>query len=185
MTSSTPAPDDIPEINDPGVKIVRHSFGGGSALFIVLGLFTMGALVTYKLSMDGNPAFVAEEPASVAPASFGAAAAKQTPVSETSLTDSGEMELVPIQDKPEDETKIHEAIDGAFRTLDPQDATKMELFLSRYGNHPYAVEKGYVETVRKSVTTLEQQDAEEERKRKKEQQAVPWDMGVEPPKGQD
>jgi hypothetical protein len=185
MTSSTPVPNDIPEINDPGVKIVRHSFGAGSALFIVLGLFTLGALVTYKLSMDGNPAFMAEEPAPAAPAPSGAAAAKQTPVSETSLTDAGETELVPPQDKPEDETKIHDAIDGAFRALDTQDANKMDMFLSRYGNHPYAVEKGYVETVRKAVTTLEEQDAEEERKRKTEQQAVPWDMGVEPPKGQD
>jgi hypothetical protein len=185
MTSSTPVPDDIPDLADPGVKIVRHSFGGGSALFIVLGLFTMGALVTYKLSMDGNPALMPEEPASAAPASSGAADAKQTAESEASLTDAAEMELVPLQDKPEDEAKIHEAIDGAFRALDPQDANTMDMFLSRYGNSPYAVEKGYVETVRKAVTTLEQQDAEEERKRKKEQQAVPWDMGVEPPKGQD
>ncbi len=182
MTSSTPVPDDIPDLADPGVKVVRHSFGAGSALFIVLGLFTLGALVTYKLSMDGNPAFMAEE---AAPASPGKAAAKQTAETKASLTDAGEMELVPLQDKPEDETKIHDAIDGAFRALDTQDANKMDMFLSRYGNHPYAVEKGYVETVRKAVTTLEQQDAEEERKRKTEQQAVPWDMGVEPPKGQD
>ena len=182
MTSSTPVPDDIPDLADPGVKIVRHSFGGGSALFIVLGLFTMGALVTYKLSMDGNPGLMSEEPA---PALPGKADAKQTAKSATALTDANEMELVPLQDKPEDETKIHDAIDGAFRALDTQDANKMDMFLSRYGNHPYAVEKGYVETVRKAVTTLEQQDAEEERKRKTEQQAVPWDMGVEPPKGQD
>lgn len=185
MTSSTPAPDDIPDLADPGVKIVRHSFGGGSALFIVLGLFTLGALVTYKLSMDGNPALIAEEPAPAVPASFGAAAAKQTAEIKAALKDAGEMELVPVQDKPEDETRIHDAIDGAFRALDTQDANRMDMFLSRYGNHPYAVEKGYVETVRKAVATLEQQDAEEERKRKTEQQAVPWDMGVEPPKGQD
>ena len=182
MTTSTPVPDDIPDLADPGVKVVRHSFGGGSALFIVLGLFTMGALVTYKLSMDGNPGLMSEEPA---PALPGKADAKQKAKSATALTDANEMELVPLQDKPEDETKIHDAIDGAFRALDTQDANKMDMFLSRYGNHPYAVEKGYVETVRKAVTTLEQQDAEEERKRKTEQQAVPWDMGVEPPKGQD
>ncbi len=185
MTSSTPVPDDIPDLADPGVKIVRHSFGGGSALFIVLGLFTLGALVTYKLSMDGNAGLTLEEPATAAPASSGAAESPQVLKTATAPADVATMELVPLQDKPEDETKIHDAIDGAFRTLDPQDASNMEMFLSRYGNNPYAVEKGYVETVRKAVTTLEQQDAEEERKRKKEQQAVPWDMGVEPPKGQD
>lgn len=184
MTSSTPAPDDIPEINDPGVKIVRHSFGGGSALFIVLGLFTMGALVTYKLSMDGMAAGDLELPASPALYSSDEPKAKQAADADTTPPEDFALELDPRQDAASDEAKIREAIDWAFRTLDPQDATKMELFLSRYGNHPYAVEKGYVETVRKAVTTLEQQDAEDERKRKTEQQAVPWDMGVEPPKGQ-
>jgi hypothetical protein len=42
-----------------------------------------------------------------------------------------------------------------------------------------------VELAGKAYDSLIQQEEDEESRRQKEQQAVPWDMGVEPPKGKD
>jgi hypothetical protein len=185
MTSSTPVPDDIPDLADPGVKVVRHSFGAGSALFIVLGLFTLGALVTYKLSMDDMAAREFEK--SVAPALL----ASDEPVVKETVKDNATppedfaLELAPQQTAAVDQSKLHEAIDGAFRKLDQQDADELKLFIARFASDPYAVEKGYVELAGKAYDSLIQQEEDEESRRQKEQQAVPWDMGVEPPKGKD
>ena len=185
MTSSTPVPDDIPDLADPGVKVVRHSFGAGSALFIVLGLVTLGALVTYKLSMDDTAARDAEK--SVAPALH---ASDEPPVKKAVKDDATApedfaLELEPQQTAAVDQSKLQETIDGAFRKLDQQDADELKLFIARFASDPYAVEKGYVELAGKAYDNLVQQEEDEESRRQKEQQAVPWDMGVEPPKGQD
>ena len=183
MTEATPLPDDIPEINDPGVKVVRHSFGAGSALFIVLGLFAFGALVTFKLSMDGQPTDVIDTPATLALHASDEPKVKQAARDEATPPDDFAMELEPQQEAAVDETKLHETIDAAFRTLDQQDADELKLFIARFASSPYAVEKGYVELAGKAYDGLIQQEEDEEGRRRKEQQAVEWDMGVEPPKG--
>lgn len=182
MTEAVPLPSDIPEISDPGVKVVRHSFGAGSALLIVLGLFTLGGLVAYKLSMDGEAAYDTSTPATLAIQASDKPEVKPAASDKATAPEDFAMELEPQQAAAVDESKLHATIDAAFRTLDHQDADELKLFIARFASNPYAVEKGYVELAGKAYDDLVQQEEDEEGRRRKEQQAVPWDMGVEPPK---
>lgn len=185
MTESPPIPADIPELTGSDVRIVRHSFGGGSALFIMLALSAMVALVTLKMSMDsasGNNSGTAPSPALF---SADEQQVQQAARVEATPPEDFALELAPPRETAADDAKLHEAVDSAFRTLDHQDARDLKLFLSSFGSNPYAIEQGYVDLARKAADSLAQEEEDEERRRRSEQQAVPWDMGVEPPKGRD
>ncbi len=190
MTEATNLPEAIPELGEPGVKVVRHSFGTGAAVMILAGLFVTGAAVSFVMTSDREPSL--DLPPLPAPLEYSAGEAKvEQAAAETSagdsaaaLTDEASLSEMP-REAAIDDTKLKEAVDSAFRTLDQQSAADLALFLSRFGNNPYAQSRGYVELARKAADQLAQEEDQEERRRRKEQQAVPWDMGVEPPKGRD
>lgn len=83
-------------------------------------------------------------------------------------------------------------IDRAFAALDRTSIPAMREFLRRFDSIKHAEDSGYLTEVSEALQVAmareaeearltEEQEQEEERKRKQEQQAVPWDMGVEPP----
>lgn len=188
MTETTNLPEAIPELGEPGVKVVRHSFGTGAAVMILAGLFVVGAAVSFVMTSDREPAL--DLPPPPAPLEIGAGDAKvEQAAVDTRAGAAAQADEASLSEMPReaaiDDTKLKEAVDSAFRTLDQQDAADLALFLSRFGNNAYAQSRGYVELARKAADQLAQEEDQEERRRRKEQQAVPWDMGVEPPKGRD
>lgn len=190
MTEASPLPEAIPDLGDPGVKVVRHSFGTGAALMILAGLFVVGAAVSWVMTADREPRLELE--ALPVPLEYGTdeAAVEQavtqapSPSATTAQADEASLSQMP-REAAIDDTKLKEAVDSAFRTLDQQSAADLALFLSRFGNNAYAQSRGYVELARKAADQLAQEEEQEERRRRSEQQAVPWDMGVKPPEGID
>lgn len=175
MTQTQTWPDDLPDFDDPGPTIIRHSFGGPSALFVLAALLALGILVTHLIITDRNSIYHY----SLAPARLFSYAAEMRAMA-TRKTPDEDWESDP-QRRAE-----KEAIDWYFRILDPHDADKLKIFLDRYQSHPYAERKGYARIARQALAHLQRlEDEAAERRRHEDQQKVPWDLGVRPPESVD
>jgi hypothetical protein len=175
MTQTQTWPDDLPDLDEPGPTIIRHSFGGLSALIVLVALLALGILVTHLIIADRNSIYHY----SLAPARL--------------FSYSAELRAMATRKTPDDDWESDpqrraekEAIEWYFRILDPHDADKLKVFLDRFQSHPYAERKGYARTARQALAHLQHvEDEAAERRRREAQKAVPWDLGVKPPKSFD
>ena len=192
---------DLPGLDGADLKVVR--FGAGAAALILLFIVALAAIaVTVALrdhvaveerseappldmSVAGEGGSKALPVADAAPIEAGATGAA-APADDGSPTAETTTELAPQQQEQ------NRKIDRAFAALDRNSIPAMREFLRRYGSAKYAEDNGYLTEVSDALQAAiareaeearltEEQEQEEERKRKQEQQAVPWDMGVEPP----
>lgn len=184
MTQTRTWPDDLPDFDDPGTTITRHSYGGASAIIVMLFLLALALLVTGLMVADRNGYY-----------RYGSASA---PFVHSPYARELEELLAKFRTKPEDyfaeddvtpaseKAELKEAIEWHFRILDRNDAYRLELFLYRYESHPYAERKGYAREARLALARLKHlEDEAAERRRRNEQQTAPWDMGVQPPESFD
>ena len=184
MTQTLAWPDDLPDLNEPGITITRHSYGGASAIVAMVFLLALGLLVASLIAADRSRYY-----------HYGTAS---TPFLYTSDPREREELYAKFSTAPEDyfaeddatpaseKAELKEAIDWYFRILDRQDTYKLELFLNRYESHPYAERKGYAREARQALAHLKRlEDEAAEHHRRTEQQTAPWDMGVRPPKSAD
>lgn len=184
MTQTQTWPDDLPDFDDPGTNIIRHSYGGASAAVVIVFMLALGLLAASLIAAD-RTGYFRYGSASVPFVSSLDSRMREalSAVFRTAPEDYGsveDMELTPEQ------AKLKEAIDWHFRILDPNDVYKLELFLYRYESHPYAERKGYARAARQALAHLKSQaDEAAERRRRNEQQTAPWDMGVQPPESFD
>jgi hypothetical protein len=181
MTQTLAWPDDLPDLNEPGITIIRHSFGGRSALLVLIVLIALGLLVTRLMNADRYNLYnLTPAPARLAdtlPAEL------QARYLGTLVPD---YERYQNQQRAAKEESRREAIDWSYRILDPNDGKKLQIFLIRFGAHPYAVQRGYTHAARQALARIQHlEDEAEERRRREEQQTVPWDLGVKPPKSVD
>ena len=176
MTQTQTWPDDLPDLDEPGITIIRHSFGGLSASLVLVALLALGLLVASLIAADRNSIYHY----SLAPARLFNFSAERRALAtrETPDDDASENDPQRLAEK--------EAIEWYFRILDPHDAEKLKIFLDRFQSHPYAERKGYARTARQALAHLQRlEDEAAEHRRRAEQQTVPWDMGVRPPESVD
>lgn len=180
MTQTQTWPDDLPDLDEPGTTIIRHSFGGPSALLVLVTLLALGLLAAHLIAADRDSVY-----------NFTLAPARVFHLTETlpeELKARYLGTLVPDQERYEEQQRAareearREAIDWSYRILDPNDGRKLQIFLIRFGAHPYAQEQGYSRAARQALARVRHlEDEAAERRRREEQKAVPWDMGVTPP----
>lgn len=173
MTQTQTWPDDLPAFDETGTTIIRHNFGGPSALLVLVALLGLGLLVTHLIAADHDSVYsYALAPARV----FDYSAAKRALFTRKTPDDDD-------WDSNPQRRAEKEAIEWYFRILDPNDAGRLETFLSRFDLHPYAERKGYARAARQALARVRQLESEaQEHRLRAEQQSVPWDMGRRPPK---
>lgn len=184
MTQTLAWPDDLPDFDEPGTTITRHSYGGASAIIVMLFLLALALLVTGLMVADRNRYYhygTASVPFVYSP--YARELEELFAKFRTEPEDYfAEDDVTPASEKAE----LKEAIEWHFRILDRNDAYRLELFLYRYESHPYAERKGYAREARQALARLRHlEDEAAEHRRRSEQQAIPWDMGVKPPKSAD
>ena len=192
---------DLPGLDGADLKVVR--FGAGAAALILLFIVALAAIAVNVALRDH---VTVEERAEAAPLDMSVAdkgGSEALPVAEAAPIEAGATgAAAPADDgSPAAETtkelsaqqqEQNKKIDRAFAALDRSSIPAMREFLRRYGSAKYAEDNGYLTEVSDALQAAiareaeearlaEEQEQEEERKRKQEQQAVPWDMGVEPP----
>jgi hypothetical protein len=181
MTQTQTWPDDLPDLNEPGITIIRHSFGGLSASLVLLALLALGLLVTSLMIADRNNVYnYTRAPARLA----------DTLTEELKARFLGTLvpdyEAYKEQQRAARDEARREAIDWSYRILDPKDGKKLQIFLIRFGAHPYAEQRGYTQAARQALARVRHlEDEAAERRRRAEQQTVPWDLGVRPPESVD
>jgi hypothetical protein len=181
MTQTQTWPDDLPDLDEPGITVTRHSFDGLSALFVLVVLLALALLVTRLLVPYPDSLYNhARAPVRLA----------DTLPEELHARYLGT--LVPDYDRFKEQQRAakeearREAIDWSYRILDPKDGKKLQIFLFRFGAHPYAEQQGYTRAARRALARVQLlEDEAEERRRREEQKAVPWDLGIRPPKSAD
>jgi len=184
MTQTLAWPDDLPDLNEPGLTITRHSYGGASAIVVMLFLLALGLLVTSLIVAD-RARYYHYGSASV-PFVYSSNARELEELFAKIRTEPedyfAEDDVTPASEKAE----LKEAIEWHFRILDRNAAYRLELFLNRYESHPYAERKGYAREARQALARLKHlEDEAAEHRRRTEQQTAPWDMGVRPPESVD
>ena len=204
MSTRAEGPDAaaLPAIDGSDLKVVR--FGNGAAVLILL-LIAGLAVVAVNVALRDH--FVSEE-TSRRPALRVPVEARVEPAatsgSDASAPFEGGLAATPAPDKseapaPSTPAKAdpgtqddNERIDQAFAVLDQSNVEDMRAFLRKYDGVKYAEERGYLSEISDALQTAlakaseepaapKLNEDEEEQKRRQEQQAVPWDMGVEPP----
>jgi hypothetical protein len=181
MTQTLAWPDDLPDFDDPGTTITRHSYGGRSALLVIITLIALGLLVTRLMIADRYNLY--NHPPAPARLADTLPAELQARYLGTLVPD---YESYQNQQRAAKEESRREAIDWSYRILDPHDGKKLEIFLIRFGSHPYAEQQGYTRAARQALARVQLlEDQAEELRRREEQKAAPWDMGVRPPESSD
>jgi len=181
MTHAQTWPDDLPDLDEPGITIARHRFDGLSALFMLVVLLALALLVTRLLVPYPDSLYNhARAPARLA----------DTLPEELHARYLGtrvpDYERYKQQQRAARDEARREAIDWSYRILDPNDGKKLQIFLIRFGAHPYAEQQGYTSAARQALARVRHlEDEAAERRRRAEQQTVPWDLGVKPPKSFD
>jgi hypothetical protein len=204
MPTRTQGPEtaDLPAIDGSDLKVVR--FGNGAAVLILLltaGLAVVAVNVAlrdhfYVEQKSRRPALpipveAQVESASTTEAEIPAPVEAGLATSQAPDSTGASAPSAPQQTDPGTQ-ESNERIDQAFAVLDQSNIEDMRAFLRKYDGVKYAEERGYLSEVSDALQAAlakpgEQPPApmlnedEEEQKRRQEQQAVPWDMGVEPP----
>ncbi len=181
MTQTQTWPEDLPDLNEPGITIIRHSFGGLSASLVLVALLALGLLVTSLMIADRNNVY-----------NYTRAPARLADTLPEELQARYLGTLVPDYERYKQTQRAareegrREAIDWSYRILDPNDGKKLQVFLIRFGAHPYAEQRGFTHAARQALARVRHlEDEAEERRRRDEQKAAPWDMGVKPPESFD
>lgn len=187
----------MPAIDGSDLKVVR--FGNGAAVLILL-LIAGLAVVAVNVALRDH--FYVEQksrrPALPVPVEAQVESASTTEAEIPAPVEAG-LATGPAPDSTEApaqaeavKTEDNERIDRAFAVLDQSNVEAMRAFLRKYDGVKYAEERGYLSEISDALqAALAKQgeeppapklnEDEEEQKRRQEQQAVPWDMGVEPP----
>ena len=198
LPAQEPSSIDLPAIDQADLKVVR--FGAGAALIVLIMVSAVGALLVHGVmlreqadtAMEAERKLQLEAWASVIKPSQELADDAAADTSAATPPETAELGSAPPQDLAASSPKQRARIDRAYTTLDRNSIGDMRAFLIRYRDNRYARDSGYlgkIQAALNELVTAEQElsrqakEAEqaEEQTRRAEQQAVPWDMGVDPP----
>ena len=204
MPTRTQGPEtaDLPAIDGSDLKVVR--FGNGAAVLILVliaGLAVVAVNVALRDHFVGGdtsrrPALRPSVEAQVEPAATIEADAPEPVEAGLATGPAPDTTEAPAPSAPpQTDTgtqESNERIDRAFAVHDQSNVEDMRAFLRKYDGVKYAEERGYLSEISDALQAAlakpgeeppapKLNEDEEEQKRRQEQQAVPWDMGVEPP----